>query len=141
MIAYSFPDLVLDGYTVESPTTIQYNCIAWAAEDNTQPWDPDPLFRIAHWPTGVPRQQTMAAFVQAFQQLRYEECESDSLELGFEKVAIYAKSGVPHHMAKQLENGQWTSKLGDDVDINHALRGLEGAIYGSVATILRRRRS
>ena len=141
MLTNSFPDLSRDGYTEESPGTIQYNCFAWAASDDTQRWDPDPLFQNAHWPDGVPREQTFDAFVQAFEQLGYEECDTEILEPGVEKVAIYERFGVPQHMARQLDNGSWTSKLGDDVDINHALRGLEGAIYGTVTKILRRKRS
>ena len=109
MIAVSFPDLAHDGYTEESSATVQYNCIAWAAGDDTQRWDPDPLFQFAYWPNGVPREQTIDAFVQAFEQLGYDESNTEIVEFGFEKVAIYTRFGVPQHMARQLENGLWNS--------------------------------
>ena len=37
----SFPNLKADGYQVTSPQSLEYNCIAWAAGDNTQWWWPD----------------------------------------------------------------------------------------------------
>jgi hypothetical protein len=72
----------------------------------------------------------------------YEECATDELEPGFEKVVIYMdEDGFPTHAARQLENGNWTSKLGGWEDIEHtSLSCLEGTdlAYGTVAVILRR---
>jgi hypothetical protein len=60
-------------------------------------------------------------------------------EPGFEKVALFADaSGMPQHAARQLATGRWTSKLGRMEDIEHALRDLEGGIYGSVVLLLKR---
>lgn len=47
-------------------------------------------------------------------------------------------NGTPTHAARQLENGKWTSKLGQLEDIEHELDGLVGDKYGIVVTILRR---
>ncbi|MGH7151714.1 MAG: DUF7689 domain-containing protein, partial [Planctomycetota bacterium] len=44
------------------------------------------------------------------------------------------------HLARQIEDGRWTSKLGEREDIVHALRGVEGGSYGRVARILMRKR-
>jgi hypothetical protein len=56
-------------------------------------------------------------------------------------VALYAKpAGTVTHAARQLASGEWTSKLGKDVDISHSLRSLEGLTYGKVAVLLRRKR-
>lgn len=42
-------------------------------------------------------------------------------------------------MARQLPNGNWTSKLGTLEDIEHrALSAVEGNDYGNVVRILRR---
>ena len=66
-------------------------------------------------------------------------CLSDSLESGFEKIALFVDpSGMPTHAARQLTDGRWTSKLGASVDIEHSLRDLEGDQYGRVALVLRR---
>jgi hypothetical protein len=60
-------------------------------------------------------------------------------EPGFEKAAVYARSGVPTHVARQLVGGRWSSKLGRDCTVSHATpSGVEGLVYGSVAVYLRR---
>ena len=41
-------------------------------------------------------------------------------------VAIYQSGGLPTHAARQLSDGNWTSKLGPNIDITHSLSGLEG---------------
>lgn len=86
---------------------------------------------------------TIDAFVRAFQTLGFQPCEADELEVGFEKVALYVDSTLtPTHMARQLESGVWTSKMGKNEDIDHiALSGLEGNQYGVVVRIMKRPRN
>ena len=61
------------------------------------------------------------------------------MEPGFEKIALFATDqAVPLHAARQLASGRWTSKLGEREDIEHALRDLEGEIYGTVVLIMKR---
>jgi hypothetical protein len=81
----------------------------------------------------------LAAFVAAFEALGYEECDTGALEDGYKKIAIYANSAGPQHAARQL-HGRWTSKLGKDADIQHALDQLEGAEYGRVVKVMRKQR-
>jgi hypothetical protein len=46
---------------------------------------------------------------------------------------------VPKHAARSLPNGAWTSKLGDDEDIEHStLAVLEGREYGRAKVFLKR---
>ena len=74
-----------------------------------------------YWPQGSPLEETLAAFVRAFATLGFIPCNDDTLEPGFEKIAIYVNSqGKPTHAARQLHNGRWSSKLGNEVDIEHA---------------------
>lgn len=83
----------------------------------------------------------MECFVTTFSKYGYQPCESDDLEAGYEKVAIYVDStGTPTHMARQLGSGTWTSKLGKLEDIEHTtLEQLEGEkSYGSAYQILKR---
>ncbi len=138
-IERDFPNLLTTGYEITSPDTIDYNCIAWAAEDNERWWWPDSQ-NIDYWPTGVPREVTINAFMQAYQTIGYQVCDRPNLEPGFQKIAIYADSaGKPTHCARQLPNGKWTSKLGQDEDIQHeTLEGLTGESYGNVACIMRK---
>jgi hypothetical protein len=132
-----FPRLRGSKYEVTSPEDIRYNCIAWVVGDPERWWWPDDS---SHWPTGSPREETVAAFVATFQQIGFEECEASPPEAGFEKVAIYASAdGIPTHAAKQLENGLWSSKLGQLQDIQHHLEDLASLEYGDVVRFLKRR--
>jgi hypothetical protein len=139
------PRLTAGTYIHASPCTRKYNCIAWAAEDTANKWWPDP-FGIGKWPQGVPREATIDAFTQAFATLGYLLCQDSALEIGFEKIAIYANretdgSVSPTHAAKQLPNGNWTSKLGDYEDIEHfTLDAVDGPAYGTAVCYMRRPR-
>lgn len=136
-----FPNLISDGYEEKSCADRRYNCIAWAANTTTQFWWPGPPGPpFTYWPDGVRGDLTIESFVSAFATLGYELCDNDEFEVGYEKVALYARGGTPTHMARQVSAGSWTSKLGKWVDIEHStLRGLEGTDYGGVVAILKRR--
>jgi len=114
--------------------THRYNCLSWAGGETRRKWWPDPT-NIGYWPKGVPRIETLDAFVSAYGTLGYGKCENDSLEPGFEKIALFTKrypDGTrPTHAARQLPSGRWTSKLGDCEDIEHEdLEVLHGPAYG-----------
>jgi hypothetical protein len=134
-----FPRLQTGNYQVTSPADRDYNCIAWAANDNESWWWPDPADED-YWPEGVPREETLTAFLAAFATLGFLPGGDEAAEEGFEKLALFVKVGVPTHAARQLPSGRWTSKLGRAEDIEHDLRDIEGDIYGTVAVILRRPR-
>ena len=136
-----FPRLATDNYALTSPDTIDYNCVAWAAETDEEWWWPDPMEQ-EYWPHGVPREETLSAFIAAFQTIGYETCEDASLEPSFQKIAIYADAqNTPRHVARQLPNGEWTSKIGQYEDIKHrALSSLTGdpPAYGKVVQVMKR---
>lgn len=135
-----FPKLRDGGYTITSPATVDYNCVAWAASDIEAWWWPDPL-DIGYWPAGVRRAETLKAFMEAFATLGFTPCDSAEYEEGFEKVAIYVNTNsTPKHAARQLSSGLWTSKLGKLQDIEHDIDGVSGDQYGSVAIIMKRTR-
>jgi hypothetical protein len=135
-----FPNLRDTHFIVTSPQDISYNCIAWAAAENDCWWWPDPMF-ISSWPDSVSREVTLDAFVTAFALTGYSPCENGDHEIGFEKVAIFLNSEKkPTHMARQLNSGKWTSKLGELEDIEHDLAGVEGDVYGKAAQFLKRSR-
>lgn len=136
-----FPGLHDAPYEITSPAQPDYNCVAWAAGNDSHWWWPDATGQY-YWPEKVPRREAMDSFIQAFQRLGFEVCEDESLERGWEKVAIYAREdGVPTHMARQLPDGRWTSKLGRLEDIVHpGLEHVGGEAYGRPIIILRRRR-
>lgn len=124
-------------YHVTSPEDVQYNCIAHAAGENDVWWWPDEMLS-AHWPDAAPRQVTIEAFIQAFSTKGFFPCEDGSLEQGFEKIALYAINEKPTHAARQLPEGNWTSKLGKIQDVSHTIDALNGPEYGSVVLFLKR---
>lgn len=133
-----FPGLFRSRYRVTSPRTAQYNCIAWAAQDSTHWWEPDP-FGLYFWPSRIPREYTLDAYIAAYASIGFEQCESDAYEHDIEKVAIFVNdSGSPTHASRQLESGEWTSKLGQLEDIEHQLDALSGNAYGTVAIYMAR---
>lgn len=135
-----FPGLRTTPFRVTSPADPIYNCIAWAAGCATDWWWPLDDIRRFYWPPGIPREITLGAFCSAFLTLGYTQCPDESIEHGFEKVALFADStGMPTHAARQLPTARWTSKLGQAEDIEHELRALEGIVYGAVVLILKRR--
>ena len=139
-----FPRIATDGFEITSPESQDYNCIAWAGGDTTEKWDPD-LTSGRYWPVGVPRGLDLQSFIKLYEvEGGYQPCESESLEEGVEKNAIFLDpNNEVTHAARQKENGVWTSKLGDFEDIEHtnlaSLSGLWPA-YGDIAKILKRRR-
>ena len=92
-----------------------------------------------YWPPGVRREETISAFYEAYGQLGFRQCANPVLEPITEKIAIFAdQDGAPKHAPRQLPSGHWTSKLGQNVDIEHSLKALEGQTYGHVAIIMKR---
>jgi len=134
-----FPRLADGGYSITSPRSRRYNCIAWAAGDTGKWWWPGPDSTFEFWPASVAREETLDAFREVLASLGYVECQAEEVEPGFEKVAIFVNAAnEPTHAARQLPNGRWTSKLGNLEDLEHALRDLEGTQYGTVVLIMKR---
>jgi hypothetical protein len=142
------PKLTSKTCRVTSPVKNSYNCIGWAATGSeAEWWWPTPLGfwpATGFWPAGVPREETVAAFLQAFGTVGYAQCKDGKLEDGFEKVALYANKMpwgqvVPTHAARQLPNGKWTSKLGPLEDIEHKKPAdVNGPIYGGIVHYMKR---
>ena len=131
------PSLKNAHFEIASPPTKAYNCVAWAADCSVQRWDP----LSGYWPDTVERDVVPEALLALYLYLGFEVCDSDLPEEGFQKVAIYAKGSLWTHAARQLDNGSWTSKLGDFEDILHeSPRSLEGEDYGAVRWIMKKPR-
>ena len=114
MLENAFPRLSGTRYRITSPDDRIYNCIAWAAEEETRWWFWPPEY---YWPSAASRGSDISCLVAAFRALRYEVCENSGLESRYQKVALYVREGNCTHVARQLFNGLWTSKLGQDVDV------------------------
>lgn len=133
-----FPNLKKEGYKITSPETQFYNCIAWAVEDDTKRWDPSGYY----WPTDIPTEITVNTFILLFNKYGYEKCANRKREEGYQKIAMYIdKSGIPQHVARQLDGGKWTSKIGSLEDIEHnSLEGLVGDEYGIAGIYLKKKK-
>jgi len=146
-LAKKYPKLIADGAKETSPRDSVYNCIAWSAKrDTTIWWQPGGL-KGTYWPKGAP-EDDYECFIALFERLGYKKCTGSHFEVFHKKVAIYASLGRYgkwefNHVCDQLNSGAWTSKLGDDADIQHnSLEALEGDLgqeYGEVRQILKRR--
>ena len=142
LLKRDFPNLNWNTFVEKSEVTPEYNCIAFSANDTSQCWWPGP--QGDYWPSleeGVPQEKTLDAFIAAFGTLGYTICESDILEKGFEKVALYVNPATqtPTHAGHQLPDGKWESKLGCGIDIQHdSLHELTGPTYGKIAYFLKR---
>lgn len=137
-IQSKFPRLTTENSRPTSPVDDGYNCIAWASEDAERWWWPDRMGQ-AYWPAEVPREETVEAFVRTYGLQGYVERSNSTLELGKQKVAIYADAnGKPTHAARQLSDGWWASKLGREIDIEHEFAALDGPVYGAVVVVLAR---
>jgi hypothetical protein len=92
--------------------------------------------------TSAPQAYTLDAYAAAYGTLGYTPCSSGGHELGFEKIVIFTDpTGFPTHAARQLGNGNWTSKLGYYVDIEHTTpEALNGPNHGAPALFMRRPR-
>jgi hypothetical protein len=132
-----FPNMTSHNSKCTSDATKDYNCIAWALDKNDVWCWPD-ANRYCYWPIQN-RSATLAAFIEMFAKFGYKCCESDVLEEGFQKIVIYIKNGNPTHASRQLKNGKWTSKLGEEFDIEHDNpEVLNGPAYGMAEIIMKR---
>jgi hypothetical protein len=139
MLEKIFPGLATSRYEITSPNDKKYNCIAWAAGDDRNWWEPDAL-NYCYWPKNISREYTLGAYIDAYGTIGYTRCGNGALEQGFEKIAIYVgASGLPSHAARQKVDGSWTSKIGQAVDISHeTLDCLSGVEYGAIVAYLKR---
>jgi hypothetical protein len=136
----TFPGLGAGGLIeITSPKTPKYNCIAWAAGDMSKWWEADTR-GIYYWPKGFARDKSVATLAKVFESMGYNPCDSPEHENGFEKVAIFTKpAGTFAHIARQLADGSWTSKMGEHCDISHTLLSLESMPYGKPTVFLKRK--
>ena len=137
-----FPNLVKRNNTVTSPPSTTYNCLGWAADrgKDLRWWSPSPPDTPGvFWPDGISAGREIEIFVEALKTVDFEECDDADYEEGFEKIALFSKGKKFTHVARQLDNGSWTSKLGEWFDISHKkLNDVGGKAYGKSVKFMRR---
>ena len=144
-----FPKLANTQTRITSCHNCDYNCVAWVFDDQTKWYEPfgtvlpspkPPYF----WPPELPNHpddRRSSTYVKLFELYGYEVVDSDSIEPGFQKIAIYVHNGEFRHVARQTKNGYWTSKIGALEDIIHELSALESEgpfAYGKPRIFMRK---
>ena len=133
------PSLRESEWEPTSPSNPSYNCFAWAAREANFWIEPPGTVSYRYWPDDLPDWETVANYARAYERLGFTKCETGELEVGVEKIAIYAEDGMGTHAARQLPTGRWTSKWGRLIDFEHELTALEGSPnVGTVELIMSR---
>ena len=135
-----FPNSQKDPFKITSPAIPQYNCIAWAyGVSNVRMW---PSTFNFYWPSNISNNEKISSFIELYKSIGYEVCDDDSLEYGYEKVAIFELNGNATHASRQLKNGDWTSKLGwqpgVSFDVSHTIESISNGYYGDVSIYMKR---
>ncbi|MDP7728485.1 hypothetical protein [Mycobacterium sp. TY813] len=102
-------------YRILLPETDRYNCMAWAAGDQTRWWHPFVDRGHCYWPL-ADNMHAMTNYIAAFETVGYRLCAHDpSPEPGIEMIALYKWPDIDgcSHAARQLPSGVWTSKVSD----------------------------
>jgi hypothetical protein len=135
------PGLRASAYKITSPKDPKYNCIAYAAGDTSQWWEDTGNIKVRgyYWPPGAQDADALQGWMRLFEIHGYVETTDRSLEIEYEKIAIYASADGPEHVARQKASGAWTSKAGSGIDMEHALESLEGDLYGKVVKVMKRK--
>ena len=135
-LSLAFPRLSSEGFEIVGDPTDQYNCIAYAAGDTTEPWI---HYTDYYWPENATRSANIQSLVEVFASLGFEQCGDSRIEEGYEKVALYEREGEWLHAAVQMPNGRWRSKMGQEAVIEHrSPESLSGGMYGNPTVYMRR---
>jgi len=137
LVLPEFPNSAQEPFTAKSPKDTKYNCIGWACGSKTKMW---PNAYSYYWPPGISNTEHVNSFIELFQTRGYEICLDGNLEVGYLKIAIYGyPNGRASHAARQLQNGEWTSKLGIiGHDVEHSIAAMANGEYGNVAHYMRK---
>ncbi len=134
-----FPNLTKTNYRITSPCDGNYNCVAWVLGDDTQWWQANAGY---YWPLDrIPddEEPSVDHVLRLFVDRGFESCPTSKRSPDYDHVAIYSDGDRFTHIARQLEDGWWTSKIGPDEDIEHeTLEALEGDFFGQVSVVMRR---
>lgn len=131
------PNLDESACVLHSKRTWDYNCVGFVAGDfRWWHWDYPEIY---YWPEGIDRGHWCANYMAALSTVGFTEQTYDpGYDERFQTIAVYHKGGVFKHVAMQIGDLAWHSKLGEYEDLIHPLNALVGPCYGSVFRFMRR---
>lgn len=126
-IEHWFPNAAsTDVLEVSSPKDLCYNCVAWSLGIDTHWVEPYLDYGLAVapwavWPNKDDRGSSIEIYVKMFRGEGFVKAAKANLEPGFDKIVIYWDEATKSftHVARQMDNGQWWSKLGRESDVKH----------------------
>ncbi len=136
----SLPNSKKQPLEITSPHDGFYNCIGWALGLSDKAFWPN-LKKPYSWPADLPKTESIENFIDFFKKHKFEICENDKPERGFEKIAIFEKDGFATHACRQLKKNLWTSKLGALEDVRHTIFQISGGMYGEVSVFMKRKKA
>ena len=139
-----FPNSFNEPFIKTSLATEKYNCIAHAVFNDSEWYEPAKPEYLTFWPNDVPREYTIDAYFQLFESYGYSKCKNGDIEEGFIKIAFFYSTNKYNnpdsfHAARQLSDGQWTSKLGESIDVSHTLNAMSNSNYGEVIQFFKKK--
>ena len=145
-----FPQLTTANHRPTSPATDEYNCVGLAIKDVDNWWWPKsypdarmgarPVQWMLPYDADETRRESIVEMLKALATRGFSPCENGEIEAHLEKIAIFGVGERVTHIATLPRNrhGRWKSKMGDNVDIEHELRAVEGPPYGIFLMFLSR---
>ena len=134
-IERSFPNLKhKENFEYTSNQTDDYNCVAWANEKD------DDFITIPYYNSNDCFNDMLEGYINYFISFGFERTEYFEKDNKYTIIALYTKDENQFmHVARLLENGKWTSKIGNWEDIEHTtLNSLSGGAYGEPTVFMRK---
>lgn len=131
--SYSYPALKT------SDKNKNYNCVSWVVGINDRwLWPIDDGNPYWYWPADIKEGDYVESFIDLLSNMGFVICFSGIYEESYDKVVVYGDSLGPTHLAKQLDEKYWSSKLGDDEDVKHELKTFDNGGYGEIKCFMKR---
>ena len=138
-----WPQLNANNFHFTSEKTRVYNCLAWAT-GQTNIWIDMSYFQARYNIDSADLDHSAKGYAECLSKYYgFEICSDGKLEEGMEKVVLYEDENKDWtHIARQLDNGHWTSKMGALEDIEHyTAESLSGGDYGKPVIYMRRKKN
>lgn len=122
-LLHIYPNLTEKNYRKTSDATINYNCVSWVF-GNKNEWKDFYLLPNYEYNEDL----SCNDYIKHFSRNGFKLCNDGDYEKGKQKIALYEnRAGEFTHVAMQLSETEWTSKLGEFEDIAHlGFESLEG---------------